>query len=380
MTVGDGVVNLGEAAPRRLLVDWANGQDAWVRKLTAETILSRQAPTPDLIDSAHALFLSEKGLSDEELVSVPKLQVEEIEATKDETLELASLGNIQNVNALASGQNLEFDQSLTILFGQNGSGKTGYARIIKRLSAVRTPEDILPNAHAVHLDPPPPPSADIKYRVGTEDRTARWKNEAGLTPFTRISVFDADAVQLHVDTDLGYVYTPAELALFGHVAVGLQDVQQRIAADVSSLASGSNPLLVKFARETKIYPVIETLGAATDVGELEAAAAVDDDAEVTQERLTSEVNALRANALDALLANAQQTERELRRLGGLLATIKSFDASRYETAVTAVVIAEQRRAKAREELFNECLGQAHAFAGGLADVGVVQEPVDGRGG
>ena len=104
MTVGDGVVNLGEATPRRLLVDWANGQDAWVRKLTAETILSRQAPTADLIDSVYAVFLSEKGLSEEELASAPKLKVEEVEATKDETLALASLGNIQSVNALASDQ------------------------------------------------------------------------------------------------------------------------------------------------------------------------------------------------------------------------------------------------------------------------------------
>lgn len=174
VTIDDGVVNLGEATPRRLLVEWANSQDAWVRKLTAETILSRQAPTADLVDSVYAVFLSEKGLSDEELASVPKLEVEEVEAAKDENLELASLGNIQSVNALASDQELEFDQSLTILFGQNGSGKTGYARIIKRLSAVRSPEDILPNAHAVHLDPPPPPSADIKYRVGAEERTARW--------------------------------------------------------------------------------------------------------------------------------------------------------------------------------------------------------------
>lgn len=353
MNVGGGLVNLGEATPRRLLVDWANGQDAWVRKLTAETILSRQAPTADLIDSVYAVFLSEKGLSDEELASVPKLEVQEAEATKDETLELVSLGNIQSVNALASDQELEFDQSLTILFGQNGSGKTGYARIIKRLSAVRSPEDILPNAHAVHLDPPPPPSADIKFRVGADERTVRWNNEAGLTPFTRISVFDADTVHLHVDADLGYVYTPAELALFGHVAAGLQDVQQRIASEVSSLAGGSNPLVGRFARETKVYPLIETLGAATDLGELEAAAAVDSDAEAIHERLTGEVNALRANALDALLTSVQQDERELRRLSGLLSTIKSFDASRYDAAVAAVAEAEQRRAEAREQLFSE---------------------------
>lgn len=106
MTIGDGVVNLGEATPRRLLVDWANGHDAWVRKLTAETILSRQAPTADLVDSVYAAFLSEKGLSDENLASVPKLEVEEVEGTKDETLELVSLGNIRSVNVWRAIRNL----------------------------------------------------------------------------------------------------------------------------------------------------------------------------------------------------------------------------------------------------------------------------------
>ncbi|MBB1495463.1 AAA family ATPase [Propioniciclava sp. MC1595] len=345
------VVNLGEATPRRLLVDWANGQDAWVRQLTAETILSRRAPTSDLLDSVYETFLSEKGLSDTDTPSVPKLQVQEAETTKDETLELASLSNVQSVNALASDQRLEFDPRLTILFGQNGSGKTGYARIIKRISAVRSPEDILPNAHVAHLDPPPPPSAEITYMVGGEGRTTRWENEAGLVPFTRISVFDADAVSLHVDRDLGYVYTPAELALFGHVAAGLQGVQQRISSEVTNLASGSNPLLSKFARETKVYPLVETLGAATDLSELEAAAKVDDDAEAIHERLTTEVHALRSNTLDALLANAQQSERELRRLSALVSAVQGFSTPRYEQAVAAVADAEDQRAEAREQLF-----------------------------
>lgn len=347
------VVNLGEATPRRILVGWANGQDAWARQLTAETILSRKAPTADLLDSVYETFLSEKRLSDTEMPTVAKLEVLEVEATKDETLELATLSNVQNVNALASDQQLVFDPSLTILFGQNGSGKTGYARILKRISAVRSPEDILPNAHIAYLDPPPPASADITYSVGGEERTTSWGNEAGLTPFTRISVFDADAVSLHVDSDLGYVYTPAELALFAHVASGLQGVQQRIAAEITSLASGSNPLLPKFDRETKVYPLIETLSAATDLGELEVAAAVGEGAHETHERLSNEVNALRSNTLDALLTNAQQTARELRRLFGAVTAIKGFDALRYDEAVAAVANAEMRRAEARDQLFTE---------------------------
>jgi hypothetical protein len=191
-------VNLGDATPRRLLVDWANGQDAWVRQITAETILSRQAPSNALLDAAYATFLAEKGLGDDEAPEVPKLELVAADAAEEETLELVSLANIEGVNALAAGQELAFDPELTVLFGQNGSGKTGYARILKRISAVRTAEDILPNAHTAYFDSPPSPSATIQYRLSGTDSSVMWKDESGLAPFTRISVFDASAVSLHV--------------------------------------------------------------------------------------------------------------------------------------------------------------------------------------
>lgn len=346
-------VNMGDATPRRLLVDWANGQDAWVRQLTAETILSRNAPTDDLLGRVYETFLAEKGLSEGEQPDVPKLEVAAAETTEDVTLELVSLSNVQGVNALADDQNLDFDPSLTVLFGQNGSGKTGYARIIKRISAVRPAEDILPNAHATYLDPPPTPSAEIAYRLSGDEHTARWNNETGLTPFTRISVFDANDVQLHVDSELGYVFTPAELALFGYIAAGILGIQQRISAEVSNLAPGLNPLLNKFARETKVYPLIETLGATTDISQLEALATLEEDAEATFERLQGEVNALRSNALDAVLTNAQQHVRDLTRLCGVLDLLQGFSAPQYERALNAVETAEARRAEAREHLFAE---------------------------
>ncbi|MFF1945137.1 AAA family ATPase [Rhodococcus qingshengii] len=343
-------VNLGEATPRRLLVDWANGQDAWVRQLTAETILSRQGPSDDLLDAVYETFLAEKGLSDVD-TDIPKLAMVSAEVVDDDTLELICLSSIEGVNALASDQQLEFDTDLTILFGQNGSGKTGYARILKRISAVRTSEDILPNARTVYLDSPPTPSAQISYSLSGEKSTVQWTNEAGLTPFTRISVFDASAVTLHVDSDLGYVYTPAELALFAHVAVGIQGIQQHIAAEISSLAPGRNPLLSKFARGTRIFPIIETLGVATDLAALDALAILPEDAEENQERLESEVNALRADTLDVFVTNAEQLERNLKRLYGVLTIVQGFNAGSYSRALANLQTAEERRAQAREQLF-----------------------------
>lgn len=359
MAANEVSVNLGDTTPRRLLVDWANGQDAWVRQLTAETILARQAPSEALLDTVYATFLAEKGLGGE-APDVPELEIAAADAAEEETLELVSLAGIEGVNALATDQELSFDPALTVLFGQNGSGKTGYARILKRISAVRTAEDILPNAHAVHLDAPPHPAARIAYRLAGTDASVQWKNEAGLAPFTRISVFDASAVSLHVDSDLGYVYTPAELALFAHVATGIQGIQQRIAGEVRSLAPGSNPLLSKFARGSRIYPVIETLGATTDPAELDALASMPENADADRERLEGEVAALRSNSLDALLSNAHETERHLARLHRVLTSAQNFDDDVYEAARTGLQEAESRRAEAREQLFNpeELLGPA----------------------
>lgn len=346
-------VNLGDATPRRLLVGWANGQDAWVRQITAETILSRQAPSDALLEAAYTTFLAEKGLGDGEAPEVPKLELVATDAAEEETLELVSLASIEGVNALAADQELGFDPELTVLFGQNGSGKTGYARILKRISAVRTAEDILPNAHTAYLDSPPSPSATIQYRLSGMDSSVMWKDESGLAPFTRISVFDASAVSLHVDSDLGYVYTPAELALFGHVAAGLQGIQQRIATEVKALAPGSNPLLSRFTRGTKVYPVIETLGATTDLAELDALATLPDGAEADRERLDGEIAALRSNSLDAILSSTQETVRHLNRLHGVLTMAMNFDAVVYEKARVKLQEAEGRRTEAREQLFSQ---------------------------
>ena len=346
-------VNLGDATPRRLLVDWANGQDAWVRQITAETILSRQAPSNALLDAAYTTFLAEKGLGDGEAPEVPKLELIAADTAEEETLELVSLANIEGVNALAADQELDFDPELTVLFGQNGSGKTGYARILKRISAVRTAEDILPNAHTAYVDSPPSPSATIQYRLSGTDSSVMWKNESGLAPFTRISVFDASAVSLHVDSDLGYVYTPAELALFGHVATGLQSIQQRIATEVKALRPGNNPFLSRFKRGTKVYPLIETLGAATDLAELDALATLPEGVEANRERLAVEIAAIRSNSLDAILSSTQETVRHLNRLHDVLTIAMDFDAVAYESARKKLQEAESRRTEAREQLFSQ---------------------------
>lgn len=343
-------VNVQDASPKRLLINWANTQDAWLRAIVAEIILTRKQLPDSEIERIYGIFLAEKAISDAEQPDVPMLELAESEETLDEQLAIVSVDEVRGVNALAEGGVIEFDPGLTILFGQNASGKTGYARIIKRAAAVRTVEPVLPNAYASGFQPDP--SARIKYKLDGKSAEITWNNEAGVPPFTRIGVFDSASVNIHLDNELGYVYTPAELALFSNTAEDIKRLQGQIMKQVSELRPGSNPLLSQFLRGTTVYPVIEGLGSTTDLSELdELVADIDEHSEERRARLQEEVNALRGGALDALLATAKQRNADLQRLQKLLQPLTRFNAEAYNAAVDGLQRAETERRRAREELF-----------------------------
>lgn len=55
-----------------------------------------------------------------------------------EQVSLRALTEVVGVNALISGQTLEFGSTgLTIVYGDNASGKSGYARLIKAMVDAR---------------------------------------------------------------------------------------------------------------------------------------------------------------------------------------------------------------------------------------------------
>lgn len=73
----------------RLLIQWANSQDAWASKLTAETILSRETPGEDFLDTVYDTFLAEKGLPGRESPDMPKLEAAAVHVTEEDALELS---------------------------------------------------------------------------------------------------------------------------------------------------------------------------------------------------------------------------------------------------------------------------------------------------
>jgi hypothetical protein len=196
-----------------VLSSWANENDEWARYIVRQVLSTGRPLGTEAADVTYRLFRQEKLLDTRELPAESALATAAAPQEIAEPLTLTRISEVTGVNALALGAVIEPHEGLTILFGENGTGKTGYARILKALADSRTADVILGD---IALDTAEPQSATVEYRLGQESATLDWHGETGMSPFTRISIFDSPAVTFHVDEDLEYVYTPASLALFNH--------------------------------------------------------------------------------------------------------------------------------------------------------------------
>ena len=150
---------------------------------------------------------------------------------------LRQVHSVRHVNALAANQRLTLHRvGLTIIYGDNGSGKSGYARILKRACRARISgrgEEIIPDIYEAQ---PSTPSATIEYSISGQNRTCAWQlGQPGDTALSAVSVFDSRTANIHVDETNDVAYTPFPLTLLSGLAQLSKSVKDKLAAEITEL-------------------------------------------------------------------------------------------------------------------------------------------------
>jgi hypothetical protein len=122
---------------------------------------------------------------------------------------------VTNLGRLASGQKLRFAlDGITLIFGDNGSGKSGYCRITKKLCRSLTLEDLLGNV----FEPGDKPPTEVVVRYlpdGAEKVVEETWVDGTPAPaaIANISVFDSRNARFYVDQKNQIGFLPPEISL-----------------------------------------------------------------------------------------------------------------------------------------------------------------------
>lgn len=245
---------------------------------------------------------------------------------------LTAVRQISCVNALAPGPITFAPDGLTVVYGDNASGKSGIARILKKAGRAREPGgQIRPSVF--EPDPGKPASAVIEFRAGTTDISFHWVDgEPTNAELTRINVFDASCAAVQVEQDNRLAYTPEILLVFQDLAEICRAVAATLKAEKEGLESQRPPQisLLSLRPQTAAGILVRHLTPQTKTEDIDAICNVNDEdrerhkilVRALQDSPSSQADLLEARArrlkeLDDLTLKLERSFRE--------AALKSFE-------------------------------------------------------
>lgn len=337
---------------------WSTSQSQWRRDCLRRLAISNELDKSDL-DELLAMIRSSAGLS---TPAPPPTAVPFTKAHfgggKGTPIVLKRLTNVQNVNRLLPGASLAFcPQGLTIVYGRNGSGKSGYVRILRTACRTRIDNPAkLKVLTDVYGSAAGPQSADIVIETGGGEETIEWQPSMAADPLlSQIAVFDSQSAQLYVDGGNQIRYLPFGLALPHRLNGVCLTLKERIEAERAALV-GDKLSLTAIAfptiRSTKPQAFPTAVTAKTTEATIEKEASF---SQADQQRLDELVKLLAAGAsavadLSSLLGWVVGVQLECE------AAIKAFDDTSLEglTGLRGKAVAARQAAElAAGELFTD---------------------------
>ena len=142
-------------------------------------------------------------------------------------LRLKSISALTGIEGLAPRRPLTFGQNnLTVVYGHNGSGKSSFARLLKKVTGKPRALDLKPN---VFQEVSGQGQCQLTYELGGVEMSTEWlSNAAPITALRAVDIFDADEAGHYLSGESAAAYTPPVVAVFENLALACDQVKAKL--------------------------------------------------------------------------------------------------------------------------------------------------------
>jgi energy-coupling factor transporter ATP-binding protein EcfA2 len=223
------------------IVEWSETRPLWQRDALRRIVTQGELSKEDY-DQLITICKQQRGIETPSvsIITPIPLSGNDIPRQNDSatTVKLKSLHNLIGVNALVSDSKLSFGSSgITIIYGDNATGKSGYVRLLKQLCRTRGARDqILPNIfdiNAIRFA-----EAEIDYQLNDTESNLHWMtNSASPEYFREVSIFDEFSAGVYVDENCEVAYLPFGLDLLPRLADVCNEISNALRTQATQLSS-----------------------------------------------------------------------------------------------------------------------------------------------
>lgn len=184
------------------ILQWSTDLHEWQRDALRRVCSKDELDQTD-IEELIAQVKKGAGFDIDAPVSAPLSKSHLGDSASNTNLHLKEIKNVKNVNALISKTELKFKpDGLTVIYGPNGSGKTGFIRILRHACRTRinNPKTLKILSNVYGKNSVTPKEAEIVIGGNGDDKTLTWKEDSpAIEDLLQATVFDTHAANLYVD-------------------------------------------------------------------------------------------------------------------------------------------------------------------------------------
>lgn len=142
-------------------------------------------------------------------------------------LRLKSISELTGIEGLAPRSPLTFGSTnLTVVYGHNGSGKSSYARLLKKVTGKPRALDLKSD---VFQAVPVQGKCQFTYELNGVEVSTEWlSNAAPVAALRAVDIFDADEAGHYLSNESAAAYTPPVVALFENLASACDQVKAQL--------------------------------------------------------------------------------------------------------------------------------------------------------
>src|SRR5215472_563017 len=303
------------------ILTWSSDRPKWQRDALRRLVTNGELSDDD-ISALTEICKGDHGLAEKaEVKPLAKEHVRGGEANAA-AVSLVSIFHHKGVNALAEDQTLKFAPGLTIVYGDNGAGKTGYIRILKQACRARGQEQILGNV--VSGVAPPKPVVNIKYKVGEETTPHEWLDGEADEFISRVSIFDAQCAAVYLNERTDVAFLPFGLDLFDKLVKACRAVRTRLESEQRALNSNVlAPIVAQIPAGTAAAKLAGNITSLTKPEAVRAVTRLSSEEEAQLGFLEKSLQDLQANDPNKLIAQLNIRVGRVRALGEHLRALEN---------------------------------------------------------
>ena len=210
------------------VINWVKTLKGWQCELAYRLLIKEKLDNGD-INEIVSMLKEEKQFENK---IFPNIGI----SINGESIILLSIDSIENIEHLSPRNALKFaEKGLTVIYGKNGTGKSGYTRILKKICGKPRARDLIGNIYKSNASIG---KCTLFYKKGEQVEQCSWSvNDGAIESLRSVDIFDSDTGASYLNEANSVSYIPPIIAFFSSFSRYHDIIKERLATQKDQLIS-----------------------------------------------------------------------------------------------------------------------------------------------